>query len=178
MRSDQGRNTFQGIAAVSRFVTNLLPFRQRQGVRDRWFLINNVEERGLVGQRFRRASTPLERGGMSFVYLAVPPFLLSRDAPAAPRRMGHQEAESKVQPAGPLPFNAPGRQSPLRRPPAWPAPDERRPLDRYPTRFRSSFVTNLLPFRQRQGVSSGWFLINNVEERGFLGQRFWPASTP
>jgi len=128
MRSNQGRSTFQGVAAASRFVTNLLPFRQRQGVRSWWFLVNNFEDLGLVGKRFMRGSNPLDRGGMSLVYLTFPTFFLPRDAPAANRRTGNQAARRDAHTSGQVPFNSKGWQLPLHRPPAWHVPDEGRPL--------------------------------------------------
>jgi Domain of unknown function (DUF4157) len=129
MLSDRGMNTFQGVAAVNSFVTNLPPFRPRQGVGSWWFLVNNFEESGFIGKRFMSGRSSLNRGGIPLVYLDLQTFILPRDASAADRRTGHQVARSEPHTSGRVPFNSNGPQLPLRQPPEWHVPDERRPLD-------------------------------------------------
>jgi Domain of unknown function (DUF4157) len=129
MMSDRGMNTFHGVAAVSRFVTNLLSFRLRQGAGSWWFLVNNFEESGFVGKRFMGGRNPLNRGDIPLVYLELPTLILPRDAPAADRRTGHQMAGRDAHALGQVRLDSKGRQLPLRQPPEWHAPDERRPLD-------------------------------------------------
>ena len=154
MLSDRGMNTFQGVAAVSSFVTNLLPFRPRQGVGSWWFLVNNFEESGFVGKRFMGGRNPLNRGGIPLVYLDLPTFMLPRVAPAADRRTGHQVARRDAPTSGQVPFNSNGPQLPLDRPPEWHAPDERRPLDAGLLRLVSRWLDIPLPSVQ---VHSGAF---------------------
>jgi hypothetical protein len=154
MLSDRGTDIFQGVAAVSRFVAHLLPFRPRQGVGSRWFLVNNFEESGFVGKRFMGGRSPLNRGGIPLVYLDLPTFLPPRDAPAAERRTGHQVTRSEPHTSVQVPFNANGPQLPLPQPPERHVPDERRPLDAGILRLVSRWLDIPLPSVQ---VHSGAF---------------------
>jgi uncharacterized protein DUF4157 len=147
-------NTFQGVTAVSSFVTNLLSVRQRQGVGSWWFLVNNFEENGFVGKRFMGGRNPLDRGGIPLVYLELPMFILPHAAPAAKQRAAHQVARRDAPTAGRVPFNANGPQIPLYRPPEWHAPDERSPLDAGILRLVSRWLDIPLPSVQ---VYSGAF---------------------
>ena len=122
-------NTFQGVAAVNSFVTNLLSCRPRRGMGNWWFLVNNCEEGGFVGKRFMGGRNSLNRRDIPLVHLEIPAFLLPRDAPAANRRTAHQVARSEPHTSEQVPSSSNGLQLPLRQPPEWHMPAERRPLD-------------------------------------------------
>jgi Domain of unknown function (DUF4157) len=147
-------NTFHGVAAVRRFVTNLLSFRPCQEAESWWFLVNDFEESGFVGKRFTDGHNALNRGDIPLVYLEFPAFTLPRDAPAADRRTDPQVAGGDAHASGQVRLNSEGRQSPPRQPPERRAPDERRPLDSGILRLVSRWLDIPLPSVQ---IHSGAF---------------------